>query len=145
MIGLIQRVKEAAVKIEDRLVSSIGRGILLFLAVEKEDEEKKADQMIEKILHCRIFPDENGKMNRSLLDINGELLIIPEFTLAGEFLKGKRPSFHHAAPPEEGKILFDYLVERAKSKHGLVKKGCFRANMTVYLINEGPVSFWIRT
>ncbi|TFE70833.1 D-aminoacyl-tRNA deacylase [Methylacidiphilum caldifontis] len=146
MIGLIQRVKEAAVStIDQKQACSIGKGIVLFLAIEKEDREKNGDLLVEKVLKCRIFADETGKMNRSLLDINGELLVIPEFTLAGEIAKGNRPSFDRAAPAEVGKKLFDYFTMQLENRYKAVKKGYFGANMAVYLINDGPVTFWIKT
>ncbi|QSR87023.1 D-tyrosyl-tRNA(Tyr) deacylase [Candidatus Methylacidiphilum infernorum] len=144
MIGLVQRVKHAAVEIDQLPVCAIGRGILLFLAIEKGDNEKNGDLLIEKVLNCRIFSDQSGKMNLSLLDIRGELLIVPEFTLAGKISKGKRPSFDMAAPAEVAKKLFDYVSGQIENKYKAVKKGCFGADMSVYLINDGPVTFWLK-
>lgn len=143
MIGLIQRVSSAKVEVEEQVVGQIERGILLLFGVEKEDTTAKAERLLERVLGYRIFPDEAGKMNLSLRDIKGGLLIVPQFTLPADTHKGMRPSFTPAAAPEKGKELFDYFYELAKQKHSLVNKGIFGADMQVSLINDGPVTFWL--
>ena len=143
MIGLIQRVSSAKVEVEEQDVGQIERGILLLFGVEKEDTTAKAERLLERVLGYRIFPDEAGKMNLSLRDIKGGLLIVPQFTLPADTHKGMRPSFTPAAAPEKGKALFDYFYELAKQKHSLVNKGIFGADMQVSLINDGPVTFWL--
>ncbi len=143
MIGLIQRVSSAKVEVEEQVVGQIERGILLLFGVEKEDTTAKAERLLERVLGYRIFPDEAGKMNLSLRDIKGGLLIVPQFTLPADTHKGMRPSFTPAAAPEKGKALFDYFYELAKQKHSLVNKGIFGADMQVSLINDGPVTFWL--
>lgn len=143
MIGLIQRVSSAKLEVEEQVVGQIERGILLLFGVEKEDTTAKAERLLERVLGYRIFPDEAGKMNLSLRDIKGGLLIVPQFTLPADTHKGMRPSFTPAAAPEKGKALFDYFYELAKQKHSLVNKGIFGADMQVSLINDGPVTFWL--
>ena len=143
MIGLIQRVSSAKVEVEEQVVGQIERGILLLFGVEKEDTTAKAERLLERVLGYRMFPDEAGKMNLSLRDIKGGLLIVPQFTLPADTHKGMRPSFTPAAAPEKGKALFDYFYELAKQKHSLVNKGIFGADMQVSLINDGPVTFWL--
>lgn len=143
MIGLIQRVSSAKVEVEKQVVGQIERGILLLFGVEKEDTTAKAERLLERVLGYRIFPDEAGKMNLSLRDIKGGLLIVPQFTLPADTHKGMRPSFTPAAAPEKGKQLFDYFYELARQKHSLVNKGVFGADMQVSLINDGPVTFWL--
>ena len=143
MIGVIQRVSSAKVEVEEQVVGQIERGILLLFGVEKEDTTAKAERLLERVLGYRIFPDEAGKMNLSLRDIKGGLLIVPQFTLPADTHKGMRPSFTPAAAPEKGKALFDYFYELAKQKHSLVNKGIFGADMQVSLINDGPVTFWL--
>lgn len=143
MKGVIQRVTEARVTVEGSVVGSIAAGILLLLGVEKGDSEKEADWLAEKIINLRIFEDEAGKMNRSLKDVGGSLLVVSQFTIAGNCEKGRRPSFDSAAPPDEGKRLYDYFVQRAKSLDVTVETGIFQADMQVSLINDGPVTFVI--
>jgi D-tyrosyl-tRNA(Tyr) deacylase len=143
VIGLIQRVAHASVVVEGQCVGQIERGILLLLGVEKADDTAKAERLLERVLGYRIFPDEAGKMNGSLRDIHGGLLIVPQFTLPADTRKGMRPSFTPAAPPEQGKALFDVFVERARAQHATVQTGIFGADMQVSLLNDGPVTFWL--
>ena len=144
MIGLIQRVTQAEVCVEALSVGRIGRGILALVAVERGDGEAQATRLAERILGYRIFPDEEGRMNLNLADIDGELLLISQFTLAADTRKGARPSFTPAATPEEGRRCFDYFVAAAKQRHAKVSTGQFGANMQVALINDGPVTFSLR-
>lgn len=141
MKAVIQRVTSASVVVEGRNVGEIGRGILVLLGVEKGDVEARADWLAEKIINLRIFEDEAGKMNLSLQEIGGSLLIVSQFTLAGNCDKGRRPSFDTAAPPEEGKRLYEYFVEAAKRLGLPVATGIFQADMQVSLVNDGPVTF----
>lgn len=143
MIGLIQRVSHAQVEVDGVTVGRIGRGVLLLLGVEKEDSEVKADRLLERVSGYRIFPDESGKMNLSLRDAGGELLVVPQFTLPADTRKGMRPSFTPAASPPLGRALFDYFVEQAERKLGKVQTGIFSADMQVSLTNDGPVTFWL--
>lgn len=144
MIGLIQRVSEARVVVDGETVGEIGRGLLVLAGVEKGDDEATAYRLLERILGYRVFPDGAGKMNLSLVDIAGGLLLVPQFTLAADTRKGTRPSFSSAAPPDEGRRLFDCLVEAAKARHGTVATGVFGADMKVSLTNDGPVTFWLQ-
>ncbi|MEN2986247.1 MAG: D-aminoacyl-tRNA deacylase [Thermodesulfovibrionaceae bacterium] len=145
MIVVLQRVSKASVEVEGRKVSEIGRGIVLFLGVHKEDSEKDIDYLINKIPNLRIFEDAFGKMNLSLKDIKGEILVVSEFTLTADCKKGLRPSFDTAAPAEQAKKLYEVFVERLKQTGVPVKEGVFRSFMNVSLINEGPVTFIITT
>ena len=144
MIVLIQRVTEARVEIDGRVVGAIGRGILALVGVERGDTEAQADRLVERVLGYRIFPDGEGKMNLSLLDIRGELLAVPQFTLAADTKKGTRPGFSTAAPPELGERLFSYFSQIA-GKRMTLKTGRFGADMKVGLVNDGPVTFWLQT
>ena len=144
MIGLLQRVSEASVRVDGALVAGIGRGLLVLLGVEAGDAERQADRLLERLLGYRVFPDEAGRMNRSLVDIGGGLLLVPQFTLAADTARGNRPSFSAAAAPEAGAALFDYLVGRARDAHAEVASGRFGADMKVSLVNDGPVTFWLR-
>ena len=141
MKAVIQRVTSASVVVEGETVGEIGRGILVLLGVEKGDDEAKADWLAEKICNLRIFSDEAGKMNLSVQEIGGALLVVSQFTLAGNCAKGKRPSFDTAAPPDEGKRLYGYFVEAAKRLGVPVATGIFQADMQVSLVNDGPVTF----
>lgn len=143
MIGLLQRVTEAAVRVDGELVGSIDRGLMVLVGVEKNDTEAQADRLLERLLGYRVFPDQEDKMNLSLKDINGGLLLVPQFTLPADTMKGMRPSFSSAASPELGQRLFDYLVHNAQKKHANVARGLFGANMQVSLVNDGPVTFWL--
>lgn len=144
MIGLIQRVSEASVRVEGRIVGQTGRGLLVLLGVEKHDNAATAQRLLERILAYRVFPDEFGKMNLSLTDIEGGLLLVPQFTLAADTRKGTRPSFSSAAPPELGAELFEYFASAARERHPVVETGIFGADMKVSLINDGPVTFWLQ-
>lgn len=141
MKAVIQRVRQASVTVDDAVVGQIGQGILILLGVEKGDVEKQADWLAEKICSLRIFEDTDGKMNRSVTDINGSLLAISQFTLAGNCAKGRRPSFDTAAPSDEGKRLYDYFVAALRRQGPPVETGIFQADMQVALINDGPVTF----
>ena len=144
MIGLLQRVSEAAVRVDGATVGAIGPGLLVLLCAEKGDTEREADLLLTKMLGYRVFSDEAGKMNRSLVDVNGGLLLVPQFTLAADTKSGTRPSFTPAAAPEDGQRLFDHVVRQARERHGQVETGVFGADMKVSLINDGPVTFWLR-
>jgi D-tyrosyl-tRNA(Tyr) deacylase len=144
MIGLLQRVSEARVSVAGEVVGSIGRGLLVLIGVEREDGEVQAERLLERILTYRVFPDAEGKMNLSLRDIGGGLLLVPQFTLAADTHKGTRPSFTPAAEPQRGLHLFDYLLQRAWEAHPDVQSGRFGSDMQVSLTNEGPVTFWLR-
>jgi D-aminoacyl-tRNA deacylase len=144
VIALIQRVTEARVEIDGNAVGTIGRGVLALVGVERGDSEAQAERLAERVLGYRIFPDAEGKMNRSLLDIGGELLVVPQFTLAADTRTGTRPGFSTAASPEEGKRLFVLFVERVRRKNPHTKTGQFGADMRVSLVNDGPVTFWLQ-
>jgi len=145
MIGLLQRVSAASVHVDGREVAAIGTGLLVLVGVRRGDDEHDAARLAERLLGYRVFPDAEGRMNRSLADIGGALLLVPQFTLAANTRKGTRASFTAAAPPEEGRRLFDELVARARALHDDVATGEFGADMRVSLINEGPVTFWLET
>ena len=144
MIGLLQRVSEAAVRVDGATVGAIGPGLLVLLCAEKGDTEREADLLLTKLLGYRVFPDDAGKMNRSLVDTQGGLLLVPQFTLAADTKSGTRPSFTPAAAPEDGRRLFDHAVAQARARHAQVETGVFGADMKVSLINDGPVTFWLR-
>lgn len=144
MIALIQRVREARVEVEEQVVGEIGRGLLAFVAVEPEDGEAQVERTLMRLLGYRVFEDDEGKMNRSLHDIAGGLLLVSQFTLAADTRKGMRASFTSAASPELGLRWFNRLVERARAAHTVVETGRFGANMQVHLINDGPVTFWLQ-
>lgn len=141
MKSVIQRVSSASVTVENKIVGEIGRGIMVLLGVEKGDAEQQADWLAEKIATLRIFEDQAGKMNLSLQDVGGSLLVVSQFTLAGNCAKGRRPSFDTAAAPDEGKRLYDYFVEAARRLGLPVATGIFQADMKVALVNDGPVTF----
>jgi D-aminoacyl-tRNA deacylase len=141
MKAVIQRVSSASVTVEDLIVGQIGQGIMVLLGVEKGDTEAPADWLAEKIVGLRIFEDEAGKMNRALPEIGGAVLAVSQFTLAGNCNKGRRPSFDTAAPPDEGKRLYDYFIEALKRQNVPVQTGIFQADMQVALVNDGPVTF----
>lgn len=144
MIGLLQRVKHSSVTIDNELYSEIGAGILVLFGVEKGDEKEKADKIADKIAKLRIFEDENGKMNKSVTDISGEILVVSQFTLAGNCSKGTRPSFDNAEEPKRAKEIYEYFIEKLKEKGLPVKHGVFGAMMDVELINDGPVTFILK-
>jgi D-tyrosyl-tRNA(Tyr) deacylase len=144
LIALIQRVAEARVSVAGEAVGTIGRGVLALVGVERGDTEREAQRLAERVLSYRIFADAEGKMNRSLADIAGGLLLVPQFTLAADTKSGTRPGFSTAAAPEEGRRLFDYLVQLCRETHPVVATGRFGADMQVSLVNEGPVTFWLQ-
>ena len=149
MIALLQRVSKASVRVNEepvasRLAGAIGPGILALVAVEKGDTEAQAKRLLQRILTYRVFEDDEGRMNLDLRQTGGELLLVSQFTLAANTNKGNRPSFSHAAEPEEGRRLFDYLLDAARRELGTVPSGRFGAHMQVELINDGPVTFWLR-
>lgn len=144
MIALLQRVLSAGVVVDGETVGETGRGLLVFVGVEKGDGHAEAERLAEKVLGYRVFADSEDKMNLSVADINGGVLLVPQFTLAADTRKGMRPSFSSAAPPEEGERLFNYFVERMQSMHDAVATGRFGADMKVSLINDGPVTFLLK-
>lgn len=144
MIALIQRVTEARVEVDGNVVGAIGRGILALIGVERGDTETQAERLVERVLGYRIFPDEAGKMNLSLLDIKGELLAVPQFTLAADTTQGMRAGFSTAATPDDGRRLFERFVFLASQRTLNVRTGSFGADMRVSLVNDGPVTFWLR-
>lgn len=143
MKALIQRVKRASVTIENELYSSIGNGLLIFLGVEKDDTSENAAKLAEKVAGLRIFEDENEKMNLSVKDVQGEILVVSQFTLCGDCKKGTRPSFDKAAPPDAAVKLYEEYAENIRALGLVVKTGKFRAMMDVELINDGPVTFLV--
>jgi D-tyrosyl-tRNA(Tyr) deacylase len=138
---VIQRVKEAHVDVAGTTVGSIHTGLLVLVGVTSADTPKDAEYLADKIVHLRIFPDDVRRMNRSLLEAQGALLVISQFTLYGDCRKGRRPGFDQAAPPEQAKALYEYLVERLSLSNTIVETGVFQADMQVYLVNDGPVTF----
>jgi len=143
MIGLLQRVSSASVAVEGRIVGSIAQGLLVLVGVQRGDTEREADRLLERLLTYRVFADEQGRMNRSVQDVGGGLLLVSQFTLAADTRKGTRPGFSPAADPELGRRLFDYMIARARERHSRVETGVFGANMQVSLVNDGPVTFWL--
>ena len=145
MIALLQRVSHASVVIDGACTGAIDAGLLVLVCAEKGDTEKQADALLAKLLAYRVFGDDAGKMNRSVTDVGGGLLLVPQFTLAANTNSGTRPSFSPAASPEDGRRLFDHVVARARASHPVVATGCFGADMKVSLTNDGPVTFWLQT
>ena len=145
MIALLQRVRHSSVVVDGATIGAIQAGLMVLVCAERQDTEKDAEQLLTKLLSYRVFSDDAGKMNRSVTDVQGGLLLVPQFTLAADTQSGTRPSFTPAAPPELGKQLFDYFVEQARSKHSVVETGQFGADMQVSLTNDGPVTFWLQT
>jgi D-tyrosyl-tRNA(Tyr) deacylase len=144
MIALIQRVARASVMVDGATVGAIGPGLLALVCAERGDREAEADALVTKLLGYRVFADAEGKMNRSVRDVEGGLLVVPQFTLAADTMSGTRPSFTPAAPPETGERLYERFVERSRAQHGRVETGRFGAHMQVELINDGPVTFWLQ-
>ena len=140
MLAVVQRVREARVVIDGRTVGAIAQGLLVLVCAERGDTQVQADKLLAKLLKLRIFSDEAGKMNRSVQDIAGGLLLVSQFTLAADTSGGNRPSFTNAAPPDEGRRLYDYLVQQARAAHPVVQTGEFAADMQVHLVNDGPVT-----
>jgi D-tyrosyl-tRNA(Tyr) deacylase len=159
VIALLQRVSQAQVVVDGRSVGAIGRGLLVFVCAQRGDTERQADQLLAKLLGYRVFPDAQGRMNRSLRDLAADasaedpaggrareragLLLVPQFTLAADTRTGTRPSFTPAAPPDEGRRLFEHFGARAAAEHPAVESGIFGADMKVHLVNDGPVTFWL--
>ena len=144
MIALLQRVTQARVEVDGARVGAIGPGLMVLLCAEKGDTEKEADALLTKMLGYRVFGDEAGKMNRSIVDVGGALLLVPQFTLAADTRSGTRPSFTPAARPQDGVRLFDHFVGQARARHPQVETGRFGADMQVSLTNDGPVTFWLQ-
>ncbi|MCC7081025.1 MAG: D-tyrosyl-tRNA(Tyr) deacylase [Burkholderiales bacterium] len=144
MIALLQRVGRASVAIDGAVVGAIDRGILVFVGVQRRDGEAQAQRLAERVLGYRVFADEQGRMNRSVADIGGGVLLVPQFTLAADTSTGMRASFSSAAPPEEGRRLFDRMVDEVRSRCTTVATGAFGADMQVALVNDGPVTFWLQ-
>ncbi len=145
MIGLLQRVTHASVEIGDKRVASIGPGLLILVGVQPTDDEPSALRLLSRLLQYRVFADEGGKMNLSLTQTQGDLLLVPQFTLAADTHKGQRPGFSTAAAPEQGRRLFDAMVQAARTQHSRVETGIFGAHMRVSLTNDGPVTFWLES
>jgi D-tyrosyl-tRNA(Tyr) deacylase len=145
MIGLLQRVSSARVSVGGETVGEIGRGLLVLVAVHRDDSERDVARLAERILSYRVFPDREGRMNRSLVDVGGGLLLVPQFTLAADTRKGTRASFTRAAAPEKGEAYFRQLVRICGDTLGTVETGRFGANMQVTLTNDGPVTFWLES
>lgn len=144
MIGLLQRVTKASVSVDGAIIASIERGLLVFVGIEQGDDESIAERLLTRLLGYRVFPDDAGRMNLSLAEIGGGLLLVPQFTLAADTRKGARPSFSSAASPDEGRRLYDYLVLLARTTYTHVATGQFGADMQVSLVNDGPVTFWLQ-
>ena len=144
MIGLLQRVSKAKVEVDAACVGAIDAGLLVLVCAERGDREAEAERLLERVLGYRVFADAEGKMNLSLRDVRGGLLLVPQFTLAADTHKGLRPGFAPAASPADGERLFDYFVARARASYALVETGRFGAHMQVSLTNDGPVTIWLR-
>jgi D-tyrosyl-tRNA(Tyr) deacylase len=144
MIGLLQRVSMARVSVDGATVGEIGAGLLVFVGVQRGDGGAEAERLLQRVLDYRLFADAEGRMNRSLRDTGGGLLLVPQFTLAADTARGNRPSFTPAAPPAEGQRWFDYLLRRAAALHSPLASGRFGADMQVALVNDGPVTFWLQ-
>ena len=140
MIGLLQRVDEARVEVDGRVTGAIGRGLLVLVCAERGDTDRQAQALLARLLGYRVFPDDAGRMNRSLRDVAGGLLVVPQFTLAADTARGNRPGFSGAAPPELGRRLFDAVLSSARRQHAPVAAGVFGADMQVHLVNDGPVT-----
>ena len=145
MRAVIQRVDRAGVRVDDKLVSDIGKGVLVFLGVETGDGAADADYLLEKIINLRIFEDDQGKMNLSLLDLQGDMLVVSQFTLLADCSKGRRPSFAHAEVPEKARNLYEYFLEKGKEKLDKVFGGIFQAMMKIDIVNDGPVTIMLDT
>ena len=138
---VLQRVKEARVDVDGKTVGSISNGLLILLGVASSDTRKDVDYLADKAINLRIFPDAERRMNRSILEVGGSLLVVSQFTLYGDCKKGRRPSFDQAAPPEQARELYEYFIERLTSRNIIVQTGVFQAEMQVHLVNDGPVTF----
>jgi len=144
VIGLLQRVSQARVEVAAQVVAAIGQGILVLVCAERGDGTAEADRLLQRLLDYRVFSDAEGKMNLGVRDVEGGLLLVPQFTLAADTRKGNRPSFTPAAPPEQGRALFEYMLGRASELYSRVAAGRFGAHMQVTLTNDGPVTIWLR-
>jgi len=144
MLALLQRVKQARVEVDGHTISQIDAGLLVLICAERGDTEAVGDKLLAKILKLRIFSDDAGKMNKSVQDVGGGLLVVSQFTLAADTSGGNRPSFTSAAPPDEGRRLYDYFVGQAQASHPVVQTGQFAADMQVHLVNDGPVTIPMR-
>lgn len=143
MIGLLQRVSQAEVRVGGQPVGAIGRGLLVLVGVQRDDDEARAERLLERLLGYRVFEDADGRMNLSLRETAGGLLLVPQFTLAADTRKGRRPSFSSAASPQQAERLFGHLMASARARHREVHGGRFGADMQVALVNDGPVTFWL--
>ncbi|NOX08634.1 MAG: D-tyrosyl-tRNA(Tyr) deacylase [Gammaproteobacteria bacterium] len=144
MIALLQRVSSASVDVAGERIGAIDQGLLVLVGVERGDDEQKVARLLQRILGYRVFADESGRMNRSVQDIKGGLLLVPQFTLAADTSNGMRPGFSGAASPDEGRYYFDLLLASARQQHDVVACGQFAADMQVALVNDGPVTFWLQ-
>ncbi len=144
MIGLLQRVQNASVTVEGKVIGSAGKGLMVLVCAEKDDTKEQCEKLAKKVLAYRIFEDEKGKMNKSLSDIKGDILIVSQFTLAADTAKGLRPSFTPAADPETGKKLYEHFVETVRQSGLRTETGEFGAYMQVALVNDGPVTIWLK-
>lgn len=144
MIGLLQRVTQARVETGGELLGEIGQGLLVLVGVERGDTQAEADRLLERLLAYRVFADADGRMNRSLRDVGGGLLLVPQFTLAADTSRGNRPGFTTAAAPDDGRRLFGYIAQQARRAHAPVATGRFGADMQLALVNDGPVTFWLQ-
>jgi D-tyrosyl-tRNA(Tyr) deacylase len=140
MLALVQRVREARVEVDGRVTGAIGRGLLVFVCAEPADGEAQVAKLVDKLLKLRVFADEAGKMNRSVVDVTGGLLVVSQFTLAADTAGGNRPSFSGAAPPAQGRALYEAVLAAARARHAPVEAGEFGADMQVHLLNDGPVT-----
>lgn len=145
MIALLQRVTSASVSVNGERVAGIGHGLLALIGIEKQDDAAKAARLVERILGYRIFADDEGKMNLNVVDVDGDVLMVPQFTLAADTRKGMRPSFSSAADPETGRAMFDTVVDIMQRSSDRVQQGRFGADMSVQLVNDGPVTFWLQS
>lgn len=145
MIALIQRVREASVRVDGELIGAIELGLLALIGVRRHDDSASADRLLQRVLDYRVFPDARGRMNRSLRDAQGGLLLVPQFTLAADTSSGNRAGFSTAAEPAQAAALFEYLLSRARAAHAPVECGRFGAYMQVALVNDGPVTFWLES
>ena len=144
MIALLQRVSEASVSVNGEITGTINQGLLVLVGVEKDDTESQSERLVERLLTYRVFADADDKMNLSVTDVDGGVLLVPQFTLAADTRKGKRPSFSSAASPDEAKCLFECFVAQARQQYSKIETGRFGADMKVALVNDGPVTFWLQ-
>jgi len=144
VIAVVQRVSRASVRVAGETVGEIGAGLLVLVAIERDDDEKHLDWLSAKVVEMRVFNDSDGRMNRSALEVGADLLIVSQFTLAGDLSRGRRPGFEYAAPPDQARVLFDAFVERLRRTPLKVETGRFREHMDVELVNDGPVTFVLR-